>query len=101
MERRADHCVEAREHRCFSIVSICLISELRKLVYNQVTDAVHDKGSYIYLQLWALGRAATPEVLKGEDPNFPFISSSDVPRSGQTVRPRPLTVAGTVSLFLL
>ncbi|TVY32029.1 putative inactive dehydrogenase [Lachnellula subtilissima] len=34
--------------------------------WKKVTDAVHAKGSYINLQLWALGRAASPEVLSAE-----------------------------------
>ena len=43
-------------------------------IYNQeqidawkpVTASVHEKGCYIYLQLWTLGRAANPQVLEGE-----------------------------------
>ncbi|GAA6058905.1 hypothetical protein JCM10212_002857 [Sporobolomyces blumeae] len=57
--------------------------------WKKVVDAVHAKGSYIYLQLWALGRAADPEVLKsetGEDVQ----SASDVPFEGGA-KPRPLT----------
>jgi hypothetical protein len=42
-----------------------------------VTDAVHDKRSYIYLQLWALGRAADPKVLEAE--GHPYVSSSPTP----------------------
>jgi NADPH2 dehydrogenase len=42
-----------------------------------VTDAVHDKRSYIFLQLWALGRAADPKVLEAE--GFPYVSSSPTP----------------------
>ncbi|GAA6010318.1 hypothetical protein JCM11491_006265 [Sporobolomyces phaffii] len=57
--------------------------------WRKVVEAVHAKGSYIYLQLWALGRAADPEVLKketGEDVH----SASDVPFEGGAT-PRPLT----------
>ncbi|MCJ1307048.1 hypothetical protein MMC25_000694 [Agyrium rufum] len=32
--------------------------------WKKVTAAVHAKGSFIFLQLWALGRAANPEELK-------------------------------------
>jgi NADPH2 dehydrogenase len=55
---------------------------------------VHAKGSFIYLQLWALGRAATPSVLSSEDPSFPFVSASDVPTKAQNdgLLPRPLSV---------
>lgn len=34
--------------------------------WKQITDAVHAKGSYIFCQLVALGRAADPETLKRE-----------------------------------
>ncbi|KAG9126320.1 hypothetical protein FRC07_003919 [Ceratobasidium sp. 392] len=45
--------------------------------WKRVTDAVHAKGSYIFLQLWALGRAADPKVLERE--GLPFVSSSPTP----------------------
>ncbi|EEB93949.1 hypothetical protein MPER_07326 [Moniliophthora perniciosa FA553] len=55
-------------------------------------DSVHWKGSFIYLQLWALGRAAQPFQLQSEDPSYPYISASDVPLRGRTHEdPRPLT----------
>ncbi|KAK4705415.1 NADPH2 dehydrogenase, partial [Phenoliferia sp. Uapishka_3] len=34
--------------------------------WKEIVDAVHAKGSFIYLQLWHLGRAASPDVLKAE-----------------------------------
>ncbi|KAJ7052297.1 hypothetical protein C8F01DRAFT_1212533 [Mycena amicta] len=53
--------------------------------WKQVTDRVHAKGSYIFLQLHVLGRAAEPDVL-AED-NLPYVSASNSrPRP-----PRPLT----------
>ncbi|KAJ7753312.1 NADH:flavin oxidoreductase/NADH oxidase [Mycena maculata] len=66
--------------------------------WKQVTDAVHAKGSFIYLQLWAFGRAAYVEHLA---PGDPYVSSSTktlgilfhrdaTPRSGDV--PRPMTV---------
>ncbi|KAI0696399.1 NADH:flavin oxidoreductase/NADH oxidase [Cerioporus squamosus] len=48
--------------------------------WKKVTDAVHAKGSYIYLQLWALGRAARPAALKQENPDFAYHEPDDVPR---------------------
>jgi NADPH2 dehydrogenase len=65
-----------------------------------VVDAVHAKGSYIYLQLWALGRAASPEVLEAEG-NYPYISSSDVLLSEKPFPPRPLTVEGESCLHTI
>ncbi|KAJ7625879.1 hypothetical protein FB45DRAFT_1084569 [Roridomyces roridus] len=57
--------------------------------WKKIADAVHAQGSYIYLQLWALGRAAEPPVLAAE--GLPFVSASDVPIPGAADVPRPLT----------
>ncbi|KAJ7439956.1 NADH:flavin oxidoreductase/NADH oxidase [Mycena latifolia] len=64
-------------------------SDAQIAAWKTITDRVHAKGSYIYLQLWALGRAADVEVLAGQD--LPYVSASDVPIEGR-VAPRPLTV---------
>lgn len=60
--------------------------------WKKVTESVHKNGSFIYLQLWALGCAAHSNYLKelGHD----FVSSSnirDVTRKS-TIDPRPLTL---------
>lgn len=34
--------------------------------WKKVTEAVHAKGSFIFVQLWAMGRAADPKVLAKE-----------------------------------
>ncbi|KAI0343853.1 NADH:flavin oxidoreductase/NADH oxidase [Trametopsis cervina] len=61
--------------------------------WKKVTDAVHANGSYIYMQLWALGRAANPKVLAEEDPeNFQFLGASDVKMADTTETPRAMTV---------
>ncbi|KAL0576602.1 hypothetical protein V5O48_005395 [Marasmius crinis-equi] len=57
--------------------------------WKEIVNGVHAKGSYIFLQLWALGRAAEPEVLKAE--GHPYVSASNLPMSGRTP-PRPLTI---------
>jgi 2,4-dienoyl-CoA reductase-like NADH-dependent reductase (Old Yellow Enzyme family) len=51
---------------------------------------VHAKGSFIFLQLWALGRAAEAEVLNKE--GLDVVSASDIPFEGGAT-PRPLTEA--------
>ena len=62
----------------------------------QVVDAVHSKGSYIYLQLWALGRAARPAMLHKEFPDYPYVSASPIPLSERPDDvPRALTQDGT------
>lgn len=53
---------------------------------------MHAKGSYIFLQLWALGRAAIPDQLKSEDLSLPCVSASDIPMKGG-ISPRPLTLS--------
>lgn len=57
---------------------------------QKVTDAVHANGSYIFLQIWAPGRAADPAVLSQEG-NFDVVAPS--PISVDNNVPRELTVA--------
>jgi 2,4-dienoyl-CoA reductase-like NADH-dependent reductase (Old Yellow Enzyme family) len=45
--------------------------------WKEITDQVHSKGSFIFLQLWANGRAADAEVL--DDAGLDYVSSSPVP----------------------
>jgi NADPH2 dehydrogenase len=61
---------------------------------QKVTDAVHAKGSFIVLQLWALGRVANPTVLKQEG-GFDVVGASPIPLTSneESVTPRELTVA--------
>jgi NADPH2 dehydrogenase len=59
--------------------------------WKTVTDAVHNKGSYIFQQLWALGRAAVNKDFAGGEP-MPILSSSAVPLDEGYVTPEPLTV---------
>ncbi|KAJ3861765.1 NADH:flavin oxidoreductase/NADH oxidase [Lentinula novae-zelandiae] len=59
-----------------------------------VTEAVHEKGSFIFLQLWALGRAADVEALRAANSEYPFVSASDIPipgGEGPENKPRPLS----------
>ena len=62
----------------------------------------------MYMQLWALGRAASVELLKREDPSFEYVSASDVPlpttapNGDNAEQPRALTkaeIAEYVQLF--
>ena len=61
----------------------------------KVVDAVHAKGSYIYMQIWGLGRAARLGYIRERDPDFAYVAASDVPLAGREEVPRPLTVEGT------
>jgi NADPH2 dehydrogenase len=46
--------------------------------YDKVTAAVHAKGSYIFLQIWALGRGADPASLE-KDGISSFVAPSPIP----------------------
>lgn len=61
--------------------------------WRQITDAVHAKGSYIYAQLWALGRTANLNALRAQagGENLDVVSSSAVALDDQHPTPRPLT----------
>ncbi|KAF9261741.1 FMN-linked oxidoreductase [Marasmius fiardii PR-910] len=70
-------------------------SDAQVQAWKEIVEAVHAKGSYIYMQLWSLGRAALPQQLQSEDPSFPYVSASDIPlsnRSKDDPAPRALTV---------
>jgi len=57
--------------------------------WKEVTDAVHAKGSYIFCQLWALGRVAVPDNLRKE--GFKLVSSSPTPVSSEHEIPEELS----------
>jgi NADPH2 dehydrogenase len=57
--------------------------------WKEVTDAVHAKGSFIFLQLWALGRLARPDVLAKT--GHKVVSSSAVAVGPDQPAPHALT----------
>lgn len=58
--------------------------------WKNVTEAVHAKGSFIYLQLWALGRAADlVELKKDVGPDAKIVSASDLNFDGRQGHPKP------------
>ncbi|KAH6893968.1 NADH:flavin oxidoreductase/NADH oxidase [Coprinopsis sp. MPI-PUGE-AT-0042] len=68
-----------------------IYSEDQIRAWKEITDAVHAKGSFIYVQLWALGRAARPQHLQGH----PHISVSPIRLSTAAANiptPRELTL---------
>ncbi|KAF8957177.1 hypothetical protein BDZ97DRAFT_1737829 [Flammula alnicola] len=65
-------------------------SDAQIAAWKEITDAVHANGSYIYLQMWALGRTATPSVLK-ED-GFKLVAPSPIPIGEKYETPRALTI---------
>lgn len=57
--------------------------------WKEVTDAVHEKGSFIYCQLWHLGRAASADFMKSK--GLDVVSSSATPIDEKSAVPRALT----------
>ncbi|XBW35296.1 hypothetical protein QEN19_000864 [Hanseniaspora menglaensis] len=53
-----------------------IYSEDQVKSFSKITNAVHENESYIFLQLWHLGRAAIPAVLKRD--GLDYVSASDV-----------------------
>ncbi|KEF51512.1 NADPH2 dehydrogenase [Exophiala aquamarina CBS 119918] len=59
--------------------------------WKEVTDAVHAKGSFIFCQLWALGRTANPAVLAAD--GYKLVSASNLPLPEGAI-PEPLDEEG-------
>lgn len=60
--------------------------------WKKVTAAVHKNKSFLYVQLWALGRVANKALL--DSLNLPLVSASDIkenPNDESAPAPRPLT----------
>ncbi|KXN89084.1 putative inactive dehydrogenase EasA [Leucoagaricus sp. SymC.cos] len=59
--------------------------------WRQIVDSVHATGSFIFSQLWGLGRQANEAQLKAEDPSFPVVGPSPIPEAEDATIPRELT----------
>lgn len=57
--------------------------------WKAVTEAVHKQGSFIFMQLWHVGRAARLDVLEAQ--SLEMVSSSAVPISEDYVVPRAMS----------
>ncbi|KAK7685015.1 hypothetical protein QCA50_011850 [Cerrena zonata] len=66
------------------------------IAWKKVTDAVHEQRSFLYAQLWALGRTADPSVL--EKDGYEYVGASDIPVTDKP-KPRPLTTCGYAELL--
>ncbi|KAJ3776842.1 NADH:flavin oxidoreductase/NADH oxidase [Lentinula raphanica] len=63
--------------------------------WKEIADEIHAKGCYVFMQIWALGRAAEYEDsgLEDESQPFQYVSASDVQLFGLKDKPpRPLTI---------
>ncbi|TCD71420.1 hypothetical protein EIP91_010126 [Steccherinum ochraceum] len=68
-----------------------LETDAQLVAWKKITDAVHAKGSFIYAQLWALGRQSNPDFIVEE--GYEYVGVSDIPLEGKGANPRPLTTA--------
>ncbi|KAL5617926.1 hypothetical protein FOVSG1_000148 [Fusarium oxysporum f. sp. vasinfectum] len=58
--------------------------------WKEITDEVHRKGSFIFVQLFAMGRAATVEVARDE--GIDIIGPSAIPIEGSPAQPRAMSL---------
>src|SRR5277367_1329600 len=67
-----------------------IYSRAQIAAWKKITDAVHAKGSFIWCQLWALGRAAQDNVLR-EESGHNVLSSSAIPIADGKSVPEAMT----------
>jgi len=67
-----------------------IFNEAQVEAWRDITDAVHARGSFIYCQLWALGRTADPQVMARK--GHKVLSASDGPTQPDRPRPTPMTL---------
>ncbi|CAK7202826.1 hypothetical protein SEUCBS139899_005553 [Sporothrix eucalyptigena] len=64
-------------------------TEKQVAAWTKIISRVHAKGSVYFQQLFALGRANTPDYVK--ERSLPYRSSSDIPLEGYNAIPTPMT----------
>lgn len=69
-----------------------IYSDEQIAAWKEVTDNVHAQGSFLYLQLWALGRAAGVKDLTDEDPSYEVVAPSAIKLSDHEDTPRAMTI---------
>ncbi|KAM5344272.1 hypothetical protein ACJ41O_012809 [Fusarium nematophilum] len=57
--------------------------------WKHITEKIHSQGSFIFMQLWHVGRAARQHAL--DKAGLEMVSSSDIPISDEHPTPRPMT----------
>ncbi|EIM88581.1 NADH:flavin oxidoreductase/NADH oxidase [Stereum hirsutum FP-91666 SS1] len=68
-----------------------IFNDVQIKAWKKLVDAVHAKGSFIYLQLAAAGSLALPDVLSAQ--GLPYVGAGTVPFPGrEATPPRALTI---------
>ncbi|KAK5062651.1 hypothetical protein LTR84_004724 [Exophiala bonariae] len=65
--------------------------------WRQITNAVHQNDSFIVCQLWAIGRAAEPEILQRS--SHTVLSASDISIGPEHATPQPMSEADIQSFI--
>ena len=82
-------CISPRAAGCPNVPGIWSQSQIS--AWKTITDSVHSQGSFIFCQLWALGRTAEPSFLQNlEGGPYDLTSSSATPLDDKS--PRELSV---------
>jgi len=68
-----------------------VFSNEQLLEWKKITDRVHEAGSFIFCQLWATGRVASPEY--ASEHNQSIVSASPIPEHAGNPPPRALEEA--------
>ncbi|KAI0057806.1 FMN-linked oxidoreductase [Artomyces pyxidatus] len=66
-------------------------TEIQIAAWRKIVDAIHARGSFIYLQLFDMGASADLAVLEA-DGGHPYVGAGDLPHDGRSERPRPMTI---------
>jgi NADPH2 dehydrogenase len=66
-----------------------LVSDRQVDAWSKIIQAVHNKGSFFFQQIWGLGRASTPDYMV--EKNLPYRGSSGVPITPDAVAPAEMT----------
>ena len=67
-----------------------IFQEDQVAAWRTITDEVHSKGSFIYCQLFGMGRAADVETSRKE--GVPILAPSAIPIDGNSAVPRAMTL---------
>ncbi|EIM80039.1 FMN-linked oxidoreductase [Stereum hirsutum FP-91666 SS1] len=69
-----------------------ITTEAQIAAWKKIVDGVHAKGGFIFMQIWAMGRAARPDILKAQDPSWDVVSASPLYYPETDTMPRELTI---------
>lgn len=66
--------ISARHGGCIGVPG--MYNDEQQRLWSKVFERVHNNGSFIFTQLWGLGRQADPRIMKNE--GYPYVSPSNI-----------------------